>query len=71
MTALGGRCCGNCEAFMPDPIHSRGDGACALPDPFCAKHGTYNATSVDYDCEYWAPSKGYVEFKRRLKGDWT
>lgn len=85
MTRATGECCGNCDAFMPDPYNWGEQGACAVIDDDCIARGTYNWTTEDGDCNGWTPRrergprgeskrnpKAEREmYEKRMGGDWS
>ena len=80
-----GNCCGNCDAFMPDPFNWGEQGACAVIDDDCIALGMYRWTTEDGDCEAWTPRKKRESrknqkyskkferelYEKRMRGDWS
>jgi len=85
MTTADGKCCGNCDAFMPDPFNWGEQGACAVVDDESIAYGCYWWVTEDGDCESWTPRKKRgprsdpkraeraerAKYERRMKGDWS
>ena len=85
MTTVDGKCCGNCDAFMPDRFNWGEQGACAVIDDECIAYGMYRWTTEDGDCEAWEnrkkrdkraqprmnPKTERELYEKRMRGDWS
>ena len=69
MTTIDGKCCGNCEAFMPDRFNSD-QSACSVIDDECIAYASYHWVTIDGDLPCVEAAKGAgARSKAALRAD--